>query len=94
MDASADAEREWAEVTHAPTAMIFSVVGLFALGLLSPIGLVMADRELDAIAEGRRDPANERLAKIAKGVGALGTTILTFVVLSVIAIVTIGVIYA
>ncbi len=74
--------------------MILSVVGLLSCGLISPIGMVMADRELEAIAAGHRDPANERTAKIAKGIGAFGTTILTFVVLSAIALATIGVVYA
>jgi hypothetical protein len=79
--------REWAEASFASTALILSIVGLFALGILSPFGLVMADRELDAIAAGTRDPANERTAKIAKAVGAVGTTILTFAVLGVITVV-------
>ena len=84
----------WAETSYASTAMILSIVGLLSCGLISPIGMVMADRELEAIEAGRRDPANERTAKIAKGIGALGTTVLTFVVLSAIAFFAIGVAYA
>ncbi len=54
---------------------------------VSPFGLVLADRELEAIAAGIRDPAHERTAKIAKAIGAVGTTILTFVVLGLIMVV-------
>lgn len=71
------ASQHYPEESQATMAIILSILGLIlCCGLVSPVGWIMGQRELDAIAAGRRDPANRGTANGAKIIGIIGTVVL------------------
>ena len=53
-----------------------SVLGLVVCsGLICPIGWYLANKEIEAIDQGRRDPTKKDMARAAKIVGIIGTVL-------------------
>lgn len=57
------------EKAQATTALVLSILGVLCCGILGIVGLVMANNEKQAIAAGRRDPANAGMAQAAFIIG-------------------------
>lgn len=54
------------EASQATSALIWSIVGLVCCGPAAIVGYVQAKNELEGIATGRRDPANQGTANAAR----------------------------
>ncbi|HLV90874.1 MAG: hypothetical protein J5I28_02770 [Acidimicrobiales bacterium] len=64
-------DRGYPEPSQASTALALGIIGLFAQ-ILAPFAWVMAQREITAIQEGRRDPVNLQTAQTARILGIVG----------------------
>lgn len=64
------------EQSQSTTALVLGIVGIVCCGPLAIVGWVLANKELEGIAAGRRDPANEGTAKAARIVSIIGTVLL------------------
>jgi len=62
--------------SQATTALVMGILGIVCCGGLAIVAWVMANKELEEIASGMRNPQNEGTAKAAKVVGIIGTVIL------------------
>jgi len=60
---------------------VLAIVGLFAFQLICPVAWVLANREIQGIDQGRRNPANRGMAVAAKVIGIIGTVLLVLGVL-------------
>jgi hypothetical protein len=69
------------EPSQAVLALILAIVGLFAFQLISPVAWVLANREIGAIDQGRRNPVNRGMAVAAKVIGIIGTVLVVLGVL-------------
>ncbi|MDH5295251.1 MAG: DUF4190 domain-containing protein, partial [Acidimicrobiia bacterium] len=69
MTAMPPAASAYPEKSQATTAMVLSIFGLLCCGILGVVGLIMANTEKQAIAAGRRDPANQGTAQAAYVIG-------------------------
>lgn len=76
----------FAEASQATSALIWSIVGLACCLPAAIVGYIQARNELDAIAAGRRDPANHGTAKAAKVIAIVATVV--FLLLGAFAYVT------
>lgn len=54
------------EASQSTSALIWSIVGLVCCGPAAIVGYIQANNELEAIKEGRRDPANQGTANAAR----------------------------
>lgn len=63
------------ETSQATTALILSILGVLCCGILAVVGLIMANNEKQAIAAGRRDPANQGMAQAAFVIGIVAIAI-------------------
>lgn len=63
------------ENSQATTALVLSILGVLCCGILGVVGLVMANTEKQAIAAGRRDPANQGMAQAAFIIGIVGVAL-------------------
>lgn len=59
------------EKSQATTALVLSIFGLLCCGILGVVGTIMANTEKQAIATGRRDPANQGMAQAAFVIGII-----------------------
>lgn len=65
------------EESQALLSLLMSILGLVVCsGLLCPVGWYLANKELEAINGGRRDPSKRDLAMAGKIVGIIGTVLL------------------
>ena len=65
------------EESNAVAALVISILSLaMCSGLISPIGWIMANKELAGIAEGRRDPTKRDMAKAAQVISIVGSVLL------------------
>jgi ABC-type Fe3+ transport system permease subunit len=64
------------EQSQATTALVLGILGIVCCGLLGIAAWVMDNNELQAIASGRRDPANEGTVKAARVVGIVATVLI------------------
>ena len=64
------------ESSQASTALVVSIVGLVCCQVLGIVAWIMANSELKAIQEGRRNPANEGTATAARIIGIVTTVLL------------------
>ncbi len=71
------------EPSQATTALVLSILGLVVCGILGPFGWSMAQKELDGIDAGRRDPNNRGQAQAAKVIGIIVTVLMLLVLLLV-----------
>ncbi len=73
---------QYPEESGALVALLVSVLGLVVCsGIICPVGWYLANKEITAIQEGRRDPTKSDVAKAAKIVGIIGTALLAIGVL-------------
>lgn len=73
------------EESQALAALLVSLLGLvICSGLICPFGWVMANKELAAIAEGRRDPTKKDMATAAKVIGIIGTILVVVGILFIV----------
>ncbi len=70
------------EASQATTVLVLGIVGII-FSIVGPIAWIMANGELRAINEGRRDPANASTANTGKVLGIIGTVLLVVGVLAV-----------
>lgn len=63
------------EASQATTVLVLGIVGII-FSIVGPIAWIMANGELRAIREGRRDPANASTANTGKVLGIIGTVLL------------------
>lgn len=63
------------EQSQATTALVFSILGVLCCGVLGVVGLIIGNNEKQAIAAGRRDPANSGMAQAAFVIGIVGVVI-------------------
>ena len=63
------------EKSQATTALVLSILGVLCCGIAGIIGLVIANTEKQAIAAGRRDPANAGMAQAAFVIGIVGVAL-------------------
>ena len=64
------------EKSQASTALVLGILGIVCCGPLAVVAWIMANKELEGIASGHRNPQNEGTAKAAKVVGIVGTVLL------------------
>ena len=64
------------EPSQAVLALVVALVGLVAFQIISPVAWVLANREIEGIDQGRRNPANRGMAVAAKVCGIIGTVLL------------------
>jgi hypothetical protein len=62
--------------SQATTALVMGILGIVCCGPLAIVAWVMANKELEEIASGMRNPQNEGTAKAAKVIGIIGTVLL------------------
>ena len=68
---------QYPEESGALAALLMSILGLAVCsGLLCPVGWYLANKEITAIDEGRRDPTKRDMAKAAKIIGIIGSVLL------------------
>lgn len=73
------------EESQALASLLMSLLGLvICSGLLCPVGWYMANKELDAISQGRRDPTKRDMATAGKVIGIIGTALLALGLLFVL----------
>lgn len=86
---------QYPEESGAVTALVVSILSLAVCsGLISPIGWMLANKELAAISEGRRDPTKRDMAKAAQIISIVGSILLGLAALFLIGILVIAVIGA
>lgn len=74
------------EESQAVLALVLSLVGLVACGgLLCPVGWYLANKDLQGIDAGRRDPTKRDTAQAGKIVGIIGTVLVVLGILAVVA---------
>lgn len=64
------------EASQATTALVISIIGLVCCQILGIVAWVMANKELEGIKAGKRNPANEGTANAARIIGIVGTVLL------------------
>ena len=75
------------EKSQASTALVLGILGIVCCGPLAVVAWIMANKELEGMASGSRNPQNEGTAKAAKVVGIVGTVLLG---IGIIALLTVG----
>lgn len=63
------------ETSQASTALVLGIVGIVCCLPLAIVAWIMANKELEGITSGRRNPQNEGTAKAARIVGIIGTVL-------------------
>lgn len=71
------------EASQATTVLVLGIVGII-FSIVAPIAWIMANGELRAIREGRRDPANASTANTGKVLGIIGTVLLVLGVIAAV----------
>jgi uncharacterized membrane protein YjgN (DUF898 family) len=79
----------YAEASQAVLALVVAIVGLVTFQIISPVAWVLANREIQAIDAGLRNPENRGMAVAAKVIGIIGTVVLLLIVLIAVAAVVI-----
>lgn len=64
------------EQSQATTALVLGILGLVLCGVLAPFAWSIGSKELAAIDDGLRDPANRGTANAGKILGIIGTILL------------------
>ena len=73
--------QHYPEKSQATVALLLGILGLMLVGILAPLALVIANKELAAIDAGRRSPNNRATAKTGRFLGIVGTLLVLGVVL-------------
>lgn len=75
---------QFPESSQATTVLVLGILSLVCLPILGPVAWVMGNQELQAIDEGRRNPANRGTANAGKILGIIGTGLILVVALVVL----------
>ncbi|MGA7098439.1 MAG: DUF4190 domain-containing protein [Acidimicrobiia bacterium] len=78
----------YAEPSQASTALVLGILGVVCCQPLGIAAWVMANKELEAIRSGMRNPTNEGTANAARILGIIGTVLLAVGVIAGILFVT------
>lgn len=71
------------EESQAVLALVLSIVGIVVCGgVLCPVGWYLANKDLEAIDAGRRDPSKRDVATAGKIVGIVGTLLVVLAILA------------
>lgn len=68
--------QQYPESSESTTALVLGILGIVVCGILGPFAWSIGNREVRAIDEGRRDPANRGSATAGKILGIVGTVFL------------------
>jgi hypothetical protein len=68
--------QQYPEGSESTTALVLGILGIVVCGILGPFAWYIGQREVRAIDEGRRDPANRGSANAGKILGIVGTVFL------------------
>jgi hypothetical protein len=68
--------QQYPERSESTTALVLGILGIVVCGILGPFAWSIGSREVRAIDEGRRDPANRGSANAGKILGIVGTVFL------------------
>lgn len=74
-------QSQYPEATQSTTILVLGILGLILCQVLAPFAWVMGNKELDAIAGGRRPPENRSTANAGRILGIIGTVLLALGVL-------------
>jgi uncharacterized membrane protein len=72
------------EASQAVLALVVAIIGLVAFQIISPVAWVLANREIQGIDQGRRNPTNRGMAVAAKVIAIIGTVVLVLAVLFIV----------
>lgn len=64
------------EPSQATTALVLGILGIICCQLLGIAAWIMANKEIEGIRSGRRNPANEGTATAARILGIIGTVLI------------------
>lgn len=71
------------EESQAVLSLVLSIVGIVVCGgVLCPVGWYLANKDLQAIEAGRRDPSKRDIATAGKIVGIVGTLLVVLGILA------------
>lgn len=70
------APASYPENSQATTALVMGILGLVCCTPLAIVAWVMANKEREAIAAGRRNPVNQGTANAARIIGIIGTVLI------------------
>ena len=73
--------QQYPESSQATTALVLGILSLICLPILGPVAWVIANTEIRAIDEGRRDPTNRGTAVAGKVLGIIGTVLIALALL-------------
>lgn len=84
---------QYPEESQAITALVLSAVGLVVCGgVLCPVGWYLANKEIEAIGAGRRDPSKKDTAQAAKIIGIIGTALVVLALVAFIGFIALAVV--
>lgn len=72
------------EQSQATTALVLGILGFVLCGVLAPFAWSMGAKELKAIDDGMRDPANRGTANAGKILGIIGSVFLALAVVAIV----------
>lgn len=78
------------EASQATSALVWSIIALVCCQPAAIVGYIQSRNELEAIAAGRRDPANQGTANAAKIISIIAGVLLLVGLLAVIAAIALG----
>jgi hypothetical protein len=84
-------QRAYPESSQAVLVLVLGIIGLVLCQLTAPIAWVLGRSELQAVAEGRRPPGDEGLANAGRILGIVGTVLLAFGILMLLAFFAFGI---
>lgn len=70
---------QFSEKSQATTILVLGILSLVCLPILGPVAWVLGNQELNAVQQGRRDPANRSTANAGKILGIIGTALILVV---------------
>ena len=81
------------EESQAVLSLVLSIVGIVVCGgVLCPVGWYLANKEIEAIDSGRRDPSKRDVATAGKIVGIVGTLLVALAILDFVGFIVLAVV--
>jgi uncharacterized membrane protein YjgN (DUF898 family) len=72
------------EASQATTVLVLGILGIVVCGILAPFAWSMGNKELAAIAAGRRPPENRGSANAGRILGIIGSVLLIITVVLIV----------